>query len=176
MKPLFRLLDWMQGDGRRAALFSALGSASILSMAYFFQYVIKLLPCQLCYLERKPHMAIIALGLIVALLKNPKARTVLLTVMALAALGNSGLSFFHVGVEQHWWTFESSCTTPNLATTDLESARALIFESTVVPCDKAVWWFLGISMAGWNGIISVFMAAWAAFAAKRSWTNKRGTD
>ncbi len=169
MKAFLKLLDWMQGDGRRAAVFSALGSAGILAAAYFYQYVIKLLPCALCYMERKPHMAIIGLGLVAALIHKPKIRAGLLALMALAALGNAGLSLFHVGVEQHWWTWESSCTTPNLSTNDLAAARALIFESTVVPCDKAVWWFLGISMAGWNGIISLFMAAWAGFAARRSW-------
>jgi disulfide bond formation protein DsbB len=172
MKSFLSLLQWMQGDGRRAALFSALGSASVLAAAWYYEHVVKLLPCYLCYLERKPHMALIALGLPAALAKNPKARASLLAVMAVLALANTGISIFHVGVEHHWWNGLSSCSAPTAVATTLDQARNLIFGSTIVPCDKAVWFFLGISMAGWNGIISLGMALWAGFAAWRSYQSR----
>lgn len=164
-----KLLDWFQGDGRKAALFTGLASAALLATAYFFEYVVRLLPCYLCYWERKPHMALIALGLVGFLISKPRLRAGILVLMMLAALGNAGLAFFHVGVEYHWWVGLPTCSAPTAITSDLESARQLVFESTVVPCDKAAWIFLGVSMAGWNGIVCLFMAAWTAFAARRSW-------
>jgi disulfide bond formation protein DsbB len=35
-------------------------------------------------------------------------------------------------------------------------------------CDKAAWVFLGLSMAGWNALISLKLAGWSAVWAVRS--------
>jgi disulfide bond formation protein DsbB len=169
MKQILNCLNWMQGDGRRAALFAALASAGLLAAAYFFQYVVKLLPCELCYWQRKPHFAIIPLGLLGFFLMQARWRFVVLGLIVLAALTNTGISIFHVGVEHHWWQGLSTCSAPTAVTRTIEEARNLIFNSTVVPCDKPAWVFLGISMAGWNGLASLAIALWAALGARRSW-------
>lgn len=164
MKQILNLLRWMQGDGRKAALFASLGSAATLATAYYFQFVVKLLPCQLCFIGRKPHMVIIALGLIAFFMSKARIRAGVLVLMILAALAGVGISGFHVGVEHKWWRGLDSCSAPTAVTHTLEEARELIFNSTVVPCDEPAWVFLGISMAGWNGILYLMLAGWLAFA------------
>lgn len=163
-----KLLNCLMGDGRRAALELALASAGLLATAYFFEYVLKILPCELCFWQRKPHFALIALGLLGAALTRPRLRAAVLLLMALVALAGVGLAFFHVGVEHKWWEGLQGCSAPTAVATTMEAARDLIFNSTVVPCDRPGWVFLGISMAGWNGIISLAIAIWALLAARRS--------
>lgn len=165
---MMKLVNFLLGDGRRAAFELALGSAVLLATAYFFQYVLHILPCELCYWQRKPHFILIGLGLVTALVAKPAPRRALLWLMALVALSNSGIAGFHVGVEQKWWEGLPSCSAPTAVTATIEQARELIFNSTVVRCDQPGWIFLGVSMAGWNGIVSLVMAGWAILAARRS--------
>lgn len=165
---MIKLLNRLLGDGRLAALELALLSTALLATVYYFEYVLKILPCELCFWQRKPHFAIIPLGLLAFALKNHKLRAGLLVLIALAALGNMGISIFHVGVEHKWWPGLAGCSAPTAVATTLEEARNLIFNSTVVPCDQPGWVFLGISMAGWNGLISLGMAVWASLGAYRS--------
>lgn len=156
------------GNGRRAAALLALTSVVLLATVYFFQYVLRILPCELCYWQRKPHMLIIVLGILGALLSKPRPRAVLLALIALASFANMGISIFHVGVEYRWWEGLSSCSTPTAVTSTLEEARNLIFNSTVIPCDKPGWVFLGVSMAGWNGLASLAMGVFALLGMRRS--------
>lgn len=158
-------------DGRAAALLLFLTSLGLILAAFFFQYVLKFLPCELCYLERKPHFLLIALGPVAYFWRA--GRPYLLVLLGLAALFNTAVSIFHVGVEQHWWEGLPTCSSPaqgmGLTAAQL---RQLLMESTVVPCDKAVWWFLGLSMAAWNGVVSLGEAAIGLVGGVIAWRNR----
>lgn len=168
MQKIFSLLNWMQGDGRRAALFLSLGATTVLVMALFYQSK-GFLPCHLCYLERKPHIAIAILGLVGFFVKPAKYRMIILTLVIALALFNSGVSLYHVGVEQHWWSGPNTCTQDSDAPKTMEETLAQIYATpNAIPCDVAVWFLFGISMAGWNGIISFCMMLWAAVGFYRS--------
>lgn len=169
---MIKLLNRLLGDGRLVALELALLSAVLIATVYYFQLVLKILPCELCYWQRKPHFALIPLGVIGFFLANARWRAGVLGAMAVLALANTGISIFHVGVEYHWWQGLPTCSAPTAVTTTLEQARDLIFRATVVPCDKPGWVFMGISMAGWNGLVSLGMAIWALLGAHRSWALK----
>lgn len=169
MKQIIAFIMFFQGDGRRAALMAGLVSAALLATVYFFQYVLKILPCELCYWQRKPHMALVVLGVIGFFIQAPRHRASLLWFMALLALSNVGLSIFHVGVEYHWWKGLDTCSTPSVVTATVEEARDLLFGgTTVIPCDKPGWVFLGISMAAWNGVMCLGLSLWLALGALRS--------
>jgi disulfide bond formation protein DsbB len=168
MKQLLKLYCWLQGDGRKAAAFAALASALILATAYYFQYVVKLVPCELCYWGRKPHLLLIALGLVTLAMAKPKIRAFFLSLMILAALTGVGISGFHVGVEHKWWEGLATCGAPTEVTRTIEDVRALIFEKTVAACDTPAWVFLGLSMAGWNGVLFVMLTAWLVLALRRT--------
>lgn len=132
-------------------------SAAAMSFALVMQYFFDLQPCDLCILQRIPLVTTIVLGLaglIFAL--NHKHLKICAFVTLLAALAfavGGGLGFYHNGVEQHWWkSFLEGCrvTFPS----DPQAMMDFIKTAKAVPCDAVPWSFLGLSMAGWNMIIS----------------------
>jgi disulfide bond formation protein DsbB len=148
----------------RAMLLAGLGSAAMLAGAFGFQHLGGMAPCQLCLWQRWPHAAaVLILGL--ALLTGWRA---LVWLGALAALTTAGIGLFHAGVEQGWWQFISSCTQGSIA--GLSGADLLNPDLATAPpvrCDAIAWSMIGISMAGWNAIISTGLAALWLFAATR---------
>ncbi len=143
-------------------LIATLGSAALLGGAFAFQYIGGLAPCQLCLWQRWPHAAAILIG-IIALTTGWRG---LAWLGALSALATAGIGMFHVGVEQHWWEGLATCTAGSIAgisTADLLNPSVDV--APVVRCDEIAWAMLGISMAGWNVLISLGLAVvWAKAA------------
>jgi disulfide bond formation protein DsbB len=137
------------------ALGPALGSLSLLLGALAFQYLGGLAPCHLCLLQRWPHA--VAVGLGVMILAWPRRGLALLA--ALAVLAGAGIAIYHVGVEQAWWQGPTSCTAPEPATQSAGELLDQILATPVVLCDQVAWSLWGISMAGWNAIASLGLAA-----------------
>lgn len=146
-------------------LTATLGSAALLCGAFAFQYIGGLAPCQLCLWQRWPHAAAILIG-VVALTTGTRG---LLWLGALAALTTAGIGVFHVGVEQGWWEGLATCTAGSisgLSTSDLLNPAADV--AAPVRCDAIAWQLLGVSMAGWNVILSLGLAAIWAMAARKA--------
>ncbi len=146
-------------------LAAAGGSAALLAGAFGFQYLGGLLPCTLCLWQRWPHAAAIVLGALGLAL--PQRIWPLLG--ALAALTTAAIALFHVGVEQTWWEGLATCTVDALAgvgAEDLLSTDTAV--GAPVRCDAIAWQFLGLSMAGWNGVISLVLAGLWLRAARAS--------
>jgi disulfide bond formation protein DsbB len=72
----------------------------------------------------------------------------------LAMIVSAGIGVFHVGVEQKWWAGPTGCSASNLSGLSPAEAAKRLMETPVVRCDEIAWSLLGISMAGWNAIIS----------------------
>ena len=149
-------------DRRMLILLATLGSVGLLGGAFAFQHIGGLYPCQLCLWQRWPHAAAILIG-IIALATGWRG---LAWAGALAALATAGIGGFHVGVEQGWWEGLATCTAGSISgisTADLLNPAAPI--SAPVRCDAIAWEMLGISMAGWNMILSLVLAGiWVAGA------------
>ena len=147
-------------------LIATLGSIGLLGGAFAFQYVGGMAPCQLCLYQRWPHAAAILIG-VVALATGWRG---LAWLGVLAALATAAIGIFHVGVEQKWWVGLATCTAGSIegiSTSDLLNPAADV--AAPVRCDQIAWQMLGISMAGWNVILSLGLAAvWAAAARKAS--------
>jgi disulfide bond formation protein DsbB len=136
-------------------LLATLGSVALLGGAFAFQYIGGLAPCQLCLYQRWPHAAAILIGL-VALLTGWRG---LAWAGALAALATAAIGVFHVGVEQLWWEGLATCTAGSIegiSASDLLDPTKDV--AAVVRCDEIAWSMLGISMAGWNVILSLIYA------------------
>ncbi|UEM01603.1 disulfide bond formation protein B [Skermanella rosea] len=147
-----------------ALLLLGAGIGSLLA-AFFFQYVVGLQPCVLCIWQRWPYVAVIILAAAALLLaRAPKARAALLALCGVALLVGGGIAVFHVGVEQHWWTGTPGCGVTGTADS-VEALRAQIMATPVVRCDEVAWSLFGISMAGYNILISLVLAAIALAAA-----------
>lgn len=136
------------------ALGPTLGSLALLLGAFGFQYLGGLAPCHLCLLQRWPHGVALVLGLLI--LVWPARGLALLA--GLAVLGGAAIAGYHVGVEEHWWPGPASCTAATPATADAGALLDQILATPTVLCDAVAWRWLGLSMAGWNAILSLGLA------------------
>jgi disulfide bond formation protein DsbB len=155
-----------------AALAVTVVAAATLAGAWYFQLVLDIVPCPLCLEQRYAYYLAVPLGVLVALAAAKGApRAVLLVglaILALAALGNAGLGTYHAGVEWGLWQGPTECTGP---IGNLGSAADMLKRLDtvkVVRCDEVQWRFLGLSLAGYNVLISLLMAAIAAWGIVRS--------
>lgn len=160
----------MLTDHRRfAILIASGGSAAILAGAFAFQYLGGLAPCQLCIWQRWPHAAAIGIGVLALILARGTLGRILPLIGSLAALASGAIGAFHVGVEQKWWEGLASCTAGSISgisTTDLLNPDVAV--GAVVRCDAIAWSMFGISMAGWNVILSAVLAVIWIAAYRRS--------
>ena len=133
----------------RAHWLALLVPAALLGGAYISELGFGLFPCEMCWWQRWPHFAALALAM-VAFVAPPKW---LWTALAAGGILTSGLlGGYHAGVEYDWWEGITSCASGPVAM----SVDQL--ESFVTPCDEAAFRFLTISLAGWNFIISTLAA------------------
>ena len=156
-----------------AAIAIALVGAATILGAWFFQYGLGLKPCPLCLEQRYAYYFAIPLALMVLVGDHVGAsRKVLFAALVAIALGmlwNAGLGVYHSGIEWKWWAGPQECTG---TLGDLGPAGGLLnkLESfNVVRCDDAAWRFLGLSLAGYNALISLALALIAACAAAMEW-------
>jgi disulfide bond formation protein DsbB len=152
-----------------------LGAATLIG-AWIFQYGFGIQPCPLCLEQRYAYYVVIPLACLLALGGSFGAsRKVLvagLVVIAGFMLWNAGLGAYHSGVEWGWWQGPQDCSGP---ITDLGGAGGLLKKIEtirIVRCDEVQWRFLGLSLAGYNVLISLALAAIAAWGALGAWRTK----
>ena len=138
------------------ASLAGLGSALLLGGALFFQYVVGLAPCELCILQRWPHLVALLIGVAVWFLPN----AFLILMGALAAATAGGLGVYHTGVERGWWLGPTTCSGSG-DITQLTPQQLLdqIMAAPVVRCTDVAWEMFGLSMASWNAILSFGLVA-----------------
>jgi disulfide bond formation protein DsbB len=153
---------------RRAALMVFASSAAILLGAFAFQYIGGLQPCILCWWQRYPYMATIVLALFAVAVAptRPKLARVVLGLSAVAFLVGAGIAAFHVGVEQHWWAGTAECGANFGPAGSVEELRRRLLAQNVVRCDDIAWSLFGISMAGYNFLLSLALAVFAVQAVR----------
>jgi disulfide bond formation protein DsbB len=146
-----------------AALLVAAGGAATILGAYYFQYVLHYAPCELCLDERIPYYVGIPLALVIALaglfdVPRPLLVTGLALLIVVMLIG-AGLGVYHSGVEWKFWPGPAHCSG---VINNFGSAGGLMEQmnqTRIVPCDAAAWRLLGISLAGYNALISLALAA-----------------
>lgn len=136
------------GSERIAGWLAFLVPAGLLGGALISQYGFGLYPCEMCIWQRWPHLAAILLA-IPALFRPGKSGSGLLVAAAALAILASGLiGAFHAGVEYGWWEGLTSCATTGAVSLDS------IMDAPLVRCDVAPWSLFGISLAGYNFLLS----------------------
>jgi disulfide bond formation protein DsbB len=156
------------GPLRAARWLALLTPAALLAGVYIGQYGFGLVPCEMCWWQRYPHIAALILALI-AFVAPPRVPVALAAV----AITVSGLiGGFHAGVEYGWWKGVTACTASAFATGG--DPLAAIMAAPVVRCDVAPWSLLGISLAGWNFLFSIAAALAIATLLKRGRTSSYG--
>ena len=126
--------------------------ALLLAGAYISEYGFGLYPCEMCWWQRYAHFAAVALAL-VSTVVPPKRLWIVLAGLAVLASGLIGA--FHAGVEYGWWEGFTACTT---TVEDGGDPLEAIMNAPLIRCDVAQWTLAGVSLAGFNAVISVLSA------------------
>jgi disulfide bond formation protein DsbB len=125
----------------------------LLGGAYLSQYGFGLFPCEMCWWQRYPHFAAVALAL-VSFVARPRELWVALAGLAILTSGIIGV--YHAGVEYGFWEGLTACTSS--VTSGGGDALEAIMRAPLVRCDVAPWTFAGVSLAGFNAAISISAA------------------
>ncbi|MDX2028289.1 MAG: disulfide bond formation protein B [Alphaproteobacteria bacterium] len=148
-----------------AALLIFAAAACAIIFGFTMQYGFGLKPCVLCLWQRVPFGLAAALAVTALVWRPSGARVrILLGLCAAVFFVNMGLALFHTGVEKHWWLGTSGCSIQPLTGATPEDLRTQLLNTAVVSCDQVTWTFLGLSMANWNILYSLFLAMFALAA------------
>ena len=142
-------------------------AAGVILAALGFQYIGGYAPCPLCLMQRYAYYASIPMLFIAMALVSemPRLAAVLFFAVALAFLANTGLAGYHAGVEWKFWPGPDTCGTAQALPASAADLLSGLDSTHVVRCDEAAWTFAGLSMAGWNAVISLVLFATALKAA-----------
>lgn len=139
-----------QSLARAIALLTPL---ALLAGALGSQYIGGLYPCEMCHWQRWPHYAAIPLALLAIMLRG--RGNVFLALAALAIFASGAIGVFHAGVEYGWWEGLTTCSTVAGQGASAEDMLRNIMAAPIVRCDQAQWSLFGISLAGYNALISI---------------------
>jgi disulfide bond formation protein DsbB len=147
----------------------AVASLGILAAVLVMQYGFGYRPCELCHWQRYPFIATAALGGIAWWLggRMPRVSGALIGLAGATFLVGAGIAAFHVGVEQKWWAGLETCGSTTGPATSIEDLRRQLLGAPIVRCDEVAWSLFGVSLAGYNVLVSLALAALAVFAARR---------
>jgi disulfide bond formation protein DsbB len=129
---------------------------ALLAGAYGSQVIGGLYPCEMCWWQRYPHFAAVPIALLGFFISNTGLKRVTVALAAFAILTSGIIGGFHAGVEYGWWPGLSSCS--NVPTGNADEVLKQIMNAPLVRCDVAPWTLFGISLAGFNFLISTLGA------------------
>jgi disulfide bond formation protein DsbB len=136
----------------RAHWLALLIPASLLAGAYGSQILGGLYPCEMCWWQRYPHLAAVPLALLGFFVGNPGVKRVIVALAAFAIITSGLIGGYHAGVEYKWWEGLSTCS--NLPTGSADDVLKQIMKAPLIRCDVAPWTLFGISLAGFNFLLS----------------------
>lgn len=129
-------------------------------------------PCELCLMERNPYFAGVPLALATGWAAWAGRRHLASTgfaVLGLAFLASAALAAYHAGVEWALWAGPAGCSGAMTAPTSATDFMAALKTVKVVRCDAPALVILGLSLAAWNGLLSVLLAALSGYGAGMAW-------
>ena len=145
--------------------------AIMLGAAHAFETFGKLAPCLLCLKQREVYWVTGTVALVAVVLSRTawadRVRKPLILLLGIGFLYGAGLATYHAGAEWKWWPGPAACAAGGTASASDLVAMLKGAKIAAPSCEKAVWIFLGLSMAGWNAVISLGLAIASAFAGLR---------
>ncbi|MGZ5233431.1 MAG: disulfide bond formation protein B [Burkholderiales bacterium] len=155
----------------KAGAWALLIAAAAILGALGFQYLGGIEPCELCLKQRWAYYAgvpVLFAALVLLSADQRRLATLLFALVAVAFLGNAVLGVYHAGVEWHFWPGPEACTGAQPLSTSVGGLLNSLPSTNVVRCDEAAWRFAGISLAGWNVVVSLLVLAMSLRAAAES--------
>jgi len=142
-----------------ARLIALLLPVALLAGAFGSQYLGGLQPCEICWWQRYAHMAALIFAALAFFFRAESTQARTLTLLAALAVAVSGaIGVYHAGVEAKIFEGFTQCTATGQG---LKGADLLnhLMHAPIVRCDEVQFRFLGITLAGWNAILSLGGAA-----------------
>jgi disulfide bond formation protein DsbB len=159
-----------------AAIVVVIGALTIGGFLYF-QYVLGYPPCPLCLDQRNAFYVSVPLAALLWLGANYGASDKVLiagfVVITAVMLWNAGLSAYHAGVEWKFWPGPADCSGPIDSLGSASDMLKRLQNIRIVRCDEAAWRFLGISLAGYDVLVSLFLAAIATWGVMASLARRK---
>jgi disulfide bond formation protein DsbB len=159
-----------------AAIVTVIGALTICGF-FFFQYVLGYPPCPLCLDQRNAFYVSVPLAALLWLgASHGASRKVMIAgfaVIAAIMLWNAGLSAYHAGVEWNFWPGPADCSGPIDSLGSADNMLKKLQDIRIVRCDEAAWRFFGISLAGYDVLVSLFLALIAAWGVKTSLAQRK---
>ena len=122
------------------------------------QYLGGLYPCEMCHWQRWPHYAAIVLAAIAFIIPGRDSRRVLVLAAAALIAASGLIGVFHAGVEYGWWQGITGCSTTVRSTGSAADMLDQIMNAPIIRCDVPQWTLAGVSLAGFNAILSLLGA------------------
>ncbi len=139
-------------QARLAALILPL---ALMAGALGSQYIGGLFPCEMCHWQRWPHYAAILLAALAFDVPEKPIGRILVALAIVAILTSGAIGVFHAGVEYRWWPGITRCAA-TIASGSHSDMLAQIMATPMIQCDQPQWTFHGVSLAGFNAIVSIF--------------------
>jgi disulfide bond formation protein DsbB len=162
-----------------AAIIAAVGLLTICGFL-FFEHVLGYPPCPLCLEQRNAFYVSVPLAALLCLGAGYGASSKVMiagfAVIAAVMLWNTGLSAYHAGVEWKFWAGPNDCSGPLAGFGPAGNLLKQLENIRIVRCDEAAWRFLGISLAGYDVLISLFLAGAAGWGLRASVARRGRTD
>lgn len=136
---------------RTARLIAFVLPLALIGGALASQYLGGLYPCELCHWQRWPHYAAIPAAALAFVVPGRSQRSALVGLAAVAILISGLIGAYHAGIEYGWWPNLAPCASTMTGTGTIEDILAM----PVISCDQPQWTLLGISLAGYNALLSV---------------------
>jgi disulfide bond formation protein DsbB len=155
---------------KQARALALLVPAALLAGAFGSEYLGGLHPCEMCWWQRWAHIGALAFALLSFAPMPDKGRS-FVWLAAAAILASGAIGAYHAGVEAKIFEGFSECTAAGGAGETADELLARVMRTPIVRCDEVQWSFLGISMAGWNAIVSTgfaFLILWLSIRRPRA--------
>lgn len=148
----------------------AFASFSVLSFAYFAEYVQKYQPCSLCYYERLASWLILGFS-VLGIFTHKKIffQRGFFGLILLVCIANLGLSFYHIGLEQGWWVDHEICQAKLPDTDNIEELRKSIMSTASSDCSVVEWELFGLSMSVYDFLYTFFLFVICCVGLRFSW-------
>ena len=151
----------------RAALAITLIAFATIAGAWIFE-AFGYLPCELCLKQRWAYYIGVPLAALTALVaaRSEKRARPLLGLLALLFIGSMIFGVYHAGVEWRFWEGPAACAGAATTVGSMDDFMKQLQTTQVVQCDKVAIRIFGLSLAGWNAVISAGMSALALVGAR----------
>ncbi len=140
-------------------------AGAVITLALLSEYWGGLLPCALCLKQRWTFYLAVPL-LTVAYFYAPYAHAAtlgLLRTIGIIFLAGAALGFYHAGIEYGFWAGPPTCGGGGAQAQDTQALFQALEQGKMVRCDAPAFTLFGISLAGYNMIACLVLAALAFY-------------